>query len=112
MTPDHNYWKWVAGRLLSIDASLSQIVNLLTKEGQNIMTVKDDVNALVQEVSNQTTVATSVQTLLSQLTAIIQAQAANTTDPATATALNQAVAAIKANDGAIASAVTANTPAA
>jgi hypothetical protein len=88
----------------------ARILSLLTKQGATNMGVKEDVAALVAETERQKTVAASVVSLLNNLTAMMAAAASNTTDPVTAKALNDAVAALKANDDTIADAVTANTP--
>lgn len=70
-----------------------------------------DLSKITAEVANNTTVETSVVALLGQLTAIIKAIPPST-DPTTQAALDNLTATLASNDGAIASAVTANTPAA
>jgi hypothetical protein len=90
----------------------TQIMSTLNKQGAVDMGIKEDVDALVAETERQKTVADSVVSLLNNLTAMMTTAAANTTDPATAAALNAAVSAVKANTDEIAEAVTTNTPAA
>ena len=105
-----SYWRWVADRLVSIESKLDQVIGRQGQEGRTIMSVQGDVAALVTEVTKQTNITAGVSTLLEQLTAMLAAMAANTTDPATAAALSDAVATLTANDGKIAAAVQANTP--
>ena len=84
------------------------MLNTLIKQEKNLAI---DLTKLTAEVANNTTVETSVVALLGQLTALINAIPPST-DPTTQAALDALTATLTANDGAIASAVTANTPAA
>ena len=70
-----------------------------------------DLTALTAQVANNTTVTSSVVTLVNNLAAQIAA-IPTSTDPVTQAALDQLTATLTSNDTAIASAVTANTPAA
>jgi hypothetical protein len=76
------------------------------------MTIQDEDNNLVAAVESEATVEKSVETLLTQLTGIITSLKAQTVEPATVAALEQATAALQASSAAMQAAVTANTPAA
>ena len=69
-----------------------------------------DLTAVTAEVAKNTSVTGSVVALLQQLTALIKAIPPSS-DPATQAALDQLTATLTANDGTLATAVTANTPA-
>jgi hypothetical protein len=100
--------EWKIDRILKIMQSLTQTV---AQEGEQIMTVQDDINTLVTEVERQSTVADSVKALLTQLSTTITNLKGQIVDPTAQRVLQQAVAAIKAKDQEIADAVVANTPA-
>jgi len=86
---------------------LNAINYLISKEAKLAV----DITALTAEVTNNTTVDGSIITLVQNLSAQLAAIASGSQDAATQAALNALVATLQANDGQIAAAVTANTPA-
>jgi small-conductance mechanosensitive channel len=103
-------WFW-PDRLDQVLATQQQILRLLqqiiTKENQMAVNLA----AITAEVANNTSVSQSVVTLVQNLAAQIAAIPPSN-DPVTQAALDQLTQTLTTNDGAIASAVTANTPAA
>lgn len=85
---------------------LGMLRQLLKQE--NAMAI--DLSKITAEVANNTSVTNSVVQLVQNLAAEIKAIPPSN-DPATQAALDQLTATLTANDGTIATAVTANTPA-
>ena len=98
---------WLHG----IEAKLDQILTMLQAERKMIMSVQDDVDAAVAAVAQNSTVLGSVQTLLTQLTQMLTNLKGQIMDPTAQAALEQAISTLQANNTALATAVTQNTPA-
>ena len=94
-----------------IEAKLDQILTMLQAERKMIMSVQDDVDAAVAAVAQNSTVLGSVQTLLTQLTQMLTNLKGQIMDPTAQAALEQAISTLQANNTALATAVTQNTPA-
>jgi hypothetical protein len=102
-------WSFINAKLNRIERKLDRLLVLFQQETEKMAV---DITALTAEVANCTTVDTSIVQLVQNLAAQLAALAAGSTDAATQTALNALVATLQTNDLGIASAVTANTPAA
>ena len=101
------FW-WNKAINQKLDAILAT-VQLLQKQ-ETKMAV--DLTTLTAEVTNNTSVTNSVIQLVQNLATQLAAIASGSGDAATQTALNALVATLQTNDSSIATAVTANTPAA
>ena len=93
-----------------IDANVSAILAMVKQIAAKEAQMAVDLTAVTAEVAKNTSVTGSVVALLQQLTALIKAIPPSS-DPATQAALDQLTATLTANDGTLATAVTANTPA-
>jgi small-conductance mechanosensitive channel len=96
--------------LKDIQADVHKVLTIVQSMQTKENTMAVDLTALTTEVTNNTTVTASVLALVQGLVTQIQ-NIPPSTDPTTQAALNALVASLTANDGQIAAAVAANTPA-